>query len=472
MRPSFAARAAAAASTLLLLPMAAHAAVEQSRVTSQSAVTWTPQLVKVTDIDRPRIDAISVADGRAYAGGRFERVAQWGTARAGFGNLMAFSATTGVLDTGFKPQFNGPVRAVQVAPGGSVFVGGDFTTVNGRTRPGLVKLTAGDEVDTGFKPWFGSGKVNDLELATIRGRDRLIVAGTMKDKLASVNTRTGANTRELDAVFTQGIPGARGGVSVFSVAVSPTRPQLVATGNFTRVTVDGVSRARRAFVMLDLPTTARDAAIHPWYYPGFAKECSATTVGDARRIANLQGIDWSPNGNFFNVAATGKIPIKGDVWHAGDTAARNAGSTVCDAVGRFALANAGQAVWINYSGGDSMWTVQDTGAAVYVQGHMQWLDNADGFASRPAICTRRNPSGTCIAGIGDTVNDTPASRRVGVGAINPATGRAFAGWDPFSASRMGGKALVARKAGVWWGSDSLKWNGKPRYGLAFTPTPR
>ena len=472
MRPSFAVRACAVASTVVLLPIAAHAAVWQSAVTAQSAVTWTPQLVRTTDVDRPRVDAIDVAGGRVYAGGRFERVAQGGTARTGFGNLVAFSASTGVIDTGFKPQFNGPVRAVQAAPGGGVFVGGDFTTVNGRTRPGLVKLTAGGAVDTGFMPYFGSGTVNDLELATIRGTQRLVVAGGMKGKLAAVNTDTGADTGRLDAVFSQAIPGARGGVSVFSVAVSPTRPQLIATGNFTRVTVDGVSRARRAFVMLNLPTTTRDADVNAWYYPGFTKSCSATRLGDARRIANLQGVDWSPSGNHFNVAATGKIPLEGDVWHRGDTAANNAGSSVCDAVGRFALANPSQAVWINYSGGDSLWTVQDTGAAVYVQGHMQWLDNPDGFASKPAVCTKRDANGTCIAGIGDTRSNTPASRRVGVGAINPATGRAFPDWDPFSASRMGGKALVATGAGVWWGSDSLKWNGKPRYGLAFTPTPR
>ena len=471
MHKLFTVRTAVAGCAIVTLPAAAGAAVPQPAVTAENAVAYTPQLV-ASGTDRPRIDALDVIGNRAYAGGRFDQVAQGGTARTGFGNLMRFASSSGVIDTSFKPQFDGPVRAVQAAPDGGVFVGGHFTTVNGRARPGLVKLTASGAVDTGFRPWFGSGSVNDLELATIRGRQRLLVAGAMKDKLAAVNTDTGANTRELDAVFSQAIPGARGRVAVFAVAVSPTRPQLIATGNFTKVTVDGVSRPRRAFVMLDLPTSARDAAVNPWYYPGFAKECSASTVGDARRIANLQGVDWSPNGNFFNVAATGKIPLEGDVWHANDTAARNAGSSVCDAVGRFALGNPSQAVWINYTGGDSMWTVQDTGVAVYVQGHMQWLDNPDGFASRPAVCTRSDANGTCLAGIGDTFNRTPASRRLGVGAINPATGRAFPDWDPFSPARMGGKALVATQAGVWWGSDSRKWNGKPRYGLAFTPTPR
>ena len=457
MRLSSVVRAAVAGSALVLLPAVSHAAVYQPNVTAENAVTYTPQLVK-SSIERPRVDALAVAGTRTYAGGLFDTVARGGETYRGLGNIMAFGTTTGVVDPTFNTQFNAPVTALEAAPGGGVFAGGTFTTVDGTPRSGLVKLTATGTVDTRFKPYFSSGTVNDLELATIRGQRRLIVAGSMKNKLAAVNIDTGANTGELDAVFTDKIPGARGsGTSVFAVSVRPDGSRLIATGNFTTVTVDGVKHARRAFVMLDMPSTSGDAAVNAWYYPGFAKECSATISGDARRIANLQGVDWSPNGAFFNVAATGKIPLDGDVWHEWDTDANNAGSSVCDAVGRFSLSNRNQAVWINYSGGDSLWTVQDTGTAVYVQGHMEWMNNPDGYASMP---------------IGDRKTGEPAVSRKGVAAINPSTGKAIPAWDPVSPSVMGGKALVATQHGVWWGSDSLKWNGMARYGLAYTPTPR
>ncbi len=458
MGSSFAVRTALAAAggSLLFLPAVAQGAVPHPTVAAQAAVKYTPELVP-SDIARPRVNAIAVAGARTYAGGLFDTVTQQGEVLRGLGNLMSFTTATGVLDRTFKPRFDGPVWAIEPAPGGGVFVGGDFTQVDGTARAGLVKLTASGAVDTRFKPYFKAGQVNDLEVATIRGERRLVVAGTTGKRLAAVDTNTGANTWEIDAVFTEPIPGARGaGTAVFRTSVSPDGRRLIATGNFTTVTVDGVSRARRAFVMLTLPTSTRETAIDPWYYPGFAKECSATTEGDARRTANLQGVDWSPDGRHFNVTATGKIPLPGDVWHAWDTDAHNAGSSVCDAVARFSLADPQQAVWMNYSGGDSIWTVQDTGAAVYAQGHFQYMDNPDGFASKP---------------IGDRRTGAPAMARRGVVAINPATGKAITAWAPPAPARMGGKALVATPSGVWWGSDSLKWNGRARLGLAFTPLP-
>ncbi len=64
------------------------------------------------------------------------------------------------------------------------------------------------------------------------------------------------------------------------------------------------------------------------------------------------------------MAATGQIPRPGDLF-----------DTVCDGVGRFAMDNDDAPQWINYTGGDSVWAVSDTGSAVYTQGHFQWLDN-------------------------------------------------------------------------------------------------
>jgi hypothetical protein len=457
MHLSFTVRVAVAGSALVLVPAVAEAAVPQSALTAENSVGYTPQVV-TSGTERARIDALAVTRTRTYAGGRFVTVSQGGKTYRGLDNIVAFNTTTGVVDRGFDAHFDAPVRALQAAPGGGVFAGGGFTRVNGVARPGLVKLRANGTVDRSFKPYFTSGGVNDLELATIRGQRRLIVAGAMQGRLAAVNVDTGANTRALDAVFSNPIPGARGsGTSVFDVAVSPNGTRLLATGNFRTVTVDGVRRTRRAFVMLDMPGSTHPTRIDPWYYPGFAKSCSAIHVNDARRIANLQGVDWSPDGIHFEVTATGKIPLSGDVWHAWDTDAHNAGSSVCDGVGRFSLRNAKQAVWINYSGGDSLWTVQDTGKAVYVQGHMKWMNNPDGFGSR---------------GIGDRTTGAPAALRRGVAAINPATGKVFPGWAPQAPARMGGKALVATRSGVWWGSDSLRWNGKPRHGLAFTRTSR
>ena len=185
--------------------------------------------------------------------------------------------------------------------------------------------------------------------------------------------------------------------------------------------------------MADL--TGGQATLDDWYYPRFASNCSSTHT---RRIAYLHGIDFSPDGTYFAVVATGQIPRSGDL-----------DETVCDGIGRFNMNNDDAPAWINYTGGDSVWSVSVTGAAVYAQGHFQWLDNRCGFASRPC---------------GNAV------RRLGIGAISPTTGRALP-WAPAKPAAIGGRTLVATPAGLWVGSDSVSFGGEPRRGIAFAPLP-
>jgi Concanavalin A-like lectin/glucanases superfamily len=82
---------------------------------------------------------LTVANGKAYAGGRFTSVRPPGAA-AGTGEvartyLAAFNQNTGALDTGFNHTLNGLVWAIASSADGSrIFVGGDFTKVDGQTR--------------------------------------------------------------------------------------------------------------------------------------------------------------------------------------------------------------------------------------------------------------------------------------------------------------------------------------------------
>jgi hypothetical protein len=160
----------------------------------------------------------------------------------------------------------------------------------------------------------------------------------------------------------------------------------------------------------------------------------------------LQGVDFSPDGSYFVVAATGQIPkFKEDIWPTGSSTY----PTVCDAVARFDIADQTQPAWINYTGGDSIWATAVTGAAVYVQGHFLWLDNPNGWASR---------------------DGGGAVRRRGIGAIDPVTGRALP-WNPPKPAAIGGKAFFATPDGLWVGSDSERFNNELRYGIAFVPLP-
>ncbi|TCC51353.1 laminin G [Kribbella capetownensis] len=104
------------------------------------------------------VQGITVAAGKAYAGGRFTSVRPPGAA-AGSGEvaqayLAAFDENTGALVTAFNPVLNGQVYAVAASADGSrIFVGGDFTTVNGVTRNRIAAFdTATGALVTTWKP--------------------------------------------------------------------------------------------------------------------------------------------------------------------------------------------------------------------------------------------------------------------------------------------------------------------------------
>jgi hypothetical protein len=341
----------------------------------------------------------------------------------------------------------GQVWAMEGDPAtGSVYVGGDFKTVNGRTAS-LVKVNAAGQVDAAFNPPFRAGRVNEIELVNVGGTKRLIVGGSFGGKLLALNPATGSNT----GLIKESITGevcysvcSWGTTSVYDFAVSGDR--LAAVGNFAQV--GGLARLK--FAMLDLSRAAGDQ-LTSWYHSGFAKRCA---TDHERRVANLQGVDFSPSGSHFSVAATGQIPAShADIWHF--DGAKPVNSTVCDAVGRFAVADMSKPQWINYTGGDSVWTVADTGAAVYAQGHFKWMDNPDGHAS---------------LGTGDSHSGRPAARRPGIAAINPATGLALP-WNPGVSARSGGRALEVTPDGLWVGSDSPRFGSEQHYGIAFAPLP-
>ncbi len=383
---------------------------------------WTPQLVYSGTGPRPHVDALASSGGTVYAGGSFDAVERHGRTYRRT-NLVALDSSSGQVND-FAPVVDDTVWAVE-ATADAVYVGGEFRTVNGVSRPALVKLNLDGTVDRSFDPGFQGGRIDEIDLVG----GRLIVGGRTGRKLMALDPRTGHDTRYLRLTFADKLPNSWGAVAIYQFDVSPDGRHLIATGNFQ--TVNGKPRAR--FVMVNLrPARAR---LVPWYYDGFAKKCTATAP---RRIAYLQGVDYAPSGQWFVVTATGQVPRKGD---------RDV--TVCDAAARFDVDDKTAPRWINYTGGDSVWSAEVTGSTVYVQGHFKWLDNRDGYASRcPNMCARRR----------------------GVGAIAAGSGRALA-WDPDKPARIGGKTFLATAAGLWIGSDSVKVHREPHRGLAFMPLP-
>jgi hypothetical protein len=248
--------------------------------------------------------------------------------------------------------------------------------------------------------------VSDIELAN----GSLIAAGNFSKHLVALDPTTGADTGTIDLTFA-GVVDSNDETRVRSIAVSPNGTRLVATGNFE--TVNGQNRPRAAMVNLSATAT-----LSTWHAPRFDVDCRSA------RGVSPRDVDFSPDGTYFVIVATG-----GDV-PAG----------ICDAAARFETANVSATAaptWINWTNGDSLFSVAITGPAVYVGGHQRWLD--DGAVSRP-----------------------------GIGAIDPVTGMALP-WNPTKSRNHGTVVLFATPQGLWVGSDGERFGGEDHAGIGFAP---
>jgi uncharacterized delta-60 repeat protein len=98
---------------------------------------------------------ISVAlqpDGKVLSGGYFTTVN--GTNRANLARLNVNGSLDGSFNPSTGPQISlyGDVRSIAVQPGGQVFIGGYFTTVNGTNRNRIARLNADGGLDGSFNP--------------------------------------------------------------------------------------------------------------------------------------------------------------------------------------------------------------------------------------------------------------------------------------------------------------------------------
>ena len=368
----------------------AQASLSQPAVVSDNPADITPHIV----LNGPSQDVRAFAQvGRTvYAGGRFNQVQDWArTTTYARQNFVAFDSETGVVSP-LNLSFDGIVGAIEAtADGTALYIAGAFSNVNGITRRGILKYDLiNDRVDPTFAP-TGMRTVSDIELVN----GSVIAAGNFTKKLMALDPTTGADIGSIN-ITVAGVVDPADETRIQYIAVSPDGTRLVATGNFA--TVNGQIR-RRAFMVNLGPS----ATLSTWHAPRFDVNCVATS-----RLVSAQGVDFSPDGTYFVIVSTG-----------GPTGTNG----VCDAAARFETANVSstaEPTWINWTGGDTLYSVAVTGPAVYVGGHQRWLDN---------------PFGHDSAGPG-------AVSRPGIGAIDPVTGRALA-WNPTKSRNHGTMVLFA-----------------------------
>jgi PKD repeat protein len=381
----------------------------------------TPQILDSSTTVTEKVLDMAQVGNRIVVVGSFTRVqdvAANGGATYNRRNVFAFDPATGKVDAGFDPVVNGVARAVAAgADPSTVYIGGTFTQLNGASSRNLVQLSLSTGDRTAFRAPLLNGATNDIALAG----DRLVVGGqfTTVDGvahggLATLDATTGALDPYLsvDVAQNHNYPdrgSAKSAVGVEKLAVSADRTRLVVVGNFRQV--EGQVRDQAAVILLGATTATLDAN---WRTRRFEPACNS-----ARFDTYMRDVDFAPDGSYFVVVTTGSA-------YPG---------TLCDSASRWDASSTGQDVqprWVAATGGDTLFSTEVTGAAVYVGGHQRWMNN---------------PAGRDAATAG-------AVPRPGLAALDPRTGIPLT-WNPGRSPRgVGAEALLATSTGLYVGMDT------------------
>lgn len=400
----------------------AHAGMFQNRVVSSDPADNTPRILD------GKVNAIVQIGEKIYAGGVFTQVRS-----ATFGpildrtNLLAFTAETGAIDLDFAPVLDGEVYTLAAAPDGSLLVGGAFQVVNGVFSKALVKLDRSTGLaDSSFNA-RPDGRVRTMSVNGNRlfiGGSFTAVSGISRSRLAAVDATTGAVDPGFDLPITASRKAGTASM-VIKMDIDPAGTTLVVLGNFKSIA--GFNRWQ--VVLIDVSSTP--AAVLDWHTARYGEAAGSTCSKSFDTY--MRDIDFSPDGSYFVIVTTG---------------AHSSGS-LCDTAARWETSRRGsnqQPTWTDYSGGDTFYSVAVTGSAIYVGGHMRWLNN---------------PFAADFSGPG-------AVPREGIGALDPVNGVPLS-WNPGRSRGVGAFELYPTADGLWVGSDTNRIGGEDHPKIALMP---
>ncbi|MWA04176.1 PKD domain-containing protein [Actinomadura sp. LD22] len=188
----------------------------------------TPATVSADPLPTAQVNGVvwsmTTVGGTVYATGNFSKARPPGVAEGGAGevtrqNILAFDLATGNLVSSFDHALNGQGLRIAASPDGKrVYVGGDFTAVDGQTRNHVAAFdTATGALDTSFAPSV-SAKVRAIAATNSTvylGGNFFNVNGGSRTRLAAVQASNGANidawrpTADDDEVFALALYGDR-----------------------------------------------------------------------------------------------------------------------------------------------------------------------------------------------------------------------------------------------------------------------
>ncbi|QXJ24369.1 PKD domain-containing protein [Actinomadura graeca] len=171
-----------------------------------------------------------------YATGNFTKARPPGVAVGGAGevtrnNILAFDLTTGNLITSFAHSLNGQGLRIVASPDGKrVYVGGEFTTVDGKARQRLAAFdTATGALVEGFAPQVGSivRGIAATDTTVYFGGNFFNVNGKSRTRLAAVNASNGANVDTWRPTADDD--------EVYALAMAPGNERVLIGGRFQKL---------------------------------------------------------------------------------------------------------------------------------------------------------------------------------------------------------------------------------------------
>ncbi|WP_374009470.1 PKD domain-containing protein [Leifsonia sp. LS-T14] len=307
----------------------------------------TPKTVSTDPLPTVQINGVVwtqlVVGNTVYVGGNFS-TAQPAGAAAGVNtvsrtSILAYNLQTGVLSTTFAPVLNGVVRSIAASPDGSrIYIGGNFTTVNGvnKYRVAALNPTTGAVIgqfgaDTNAQVYAVAANATTVYIGGVFST----VNGATHNKIAAVNATTG--------VTNAWAPGADDG-TVTSLVVSPDGSKVVAGGNFT--SFNGSNNPGYGLAAVDTTT----GASVPWKVNGLIRN-----GGTQASITSLSSDGDSVYGSGYVFGSTGNL----------------------EGVFRASWAD-GTMNWVEDCHGDTYSAAPYQGA-VYAAGHPHYCGNIGGF---------------------------------------------------------------------------------------------
>ena len=207
-------------------------------VLAASATTATADALPTVQIDGVAWSQVVVGN-IVFVGGSFANARPAGAAvganQTPRTDMLAYDITTGNLITSFAPTFNGQIRAMSVSPDKTrLFVGGDFTTVNGakHDRVAAFNLSSDPLYPTATLAATFTGGTDATVRAMTASNTAVFVGGSFSTANGAVRTRL-ASFQVANGTVTSWAPTADNVVA--ALLLTPDSTKVVVAGSFDQL---------------------------------------------------------------------------------------------------------------------------------------------------------------------------------------------------------------------------------------------